>query len=299
MTDITAKTRINQLLSMAWNTTSAARTQAIADQILELDRDNPEALMIKADSTENAELRKNILFRALKSLNKPENFDHEDKDMLFLVINQRLAYTFFEMNKLPEAFSFCDTALKFAAEHEELDVSNENDPLKILYYRILIELKQWQRILTDTMRDEEQGLAWAYARLTAAYMLNPGQNHSICANMFWDALMAAPDVPFYMLGYFEEPDENADPEVLADFDFALMFYDVLSVSDEFFNWFSRGVILFGLLSNRFDSRERDYMIDAIDSLGGFDEYEKMSSLIVEGDDAAIIEMLAANKCLAD
>ncbi len=41
------------------------------------------------------------------------------------------------------------------------------------------------------------------------------------------------------------------------------------------------------------------MIDALDSLGGFNDYEKMKAVLVEGDDMAVIEALAANKCLTD
>ena len=41
------------------------------------------------------------------------------------------------------------------------------------------------------------------------------------------------------------------------------------------------------------------MIDALDSLGGFHDYEKMSKILVEGDDMSVIEAMAANKCLLD
>ena len=111
--------------------------------------------------------------------------------------------------------------------------------------------------------------------------------------------MLAPDVPFYLLGYFQEPDDNASDRSHEEFDFALLFYDALSVSEDFFNWFTRGTILFGLLSGRFEEREREYLLDVLDTLGGYEEYERMSGMIVEGDDEAVIEMLAANKCLSN
>ena len=75
--------------------------------------------------------------------------------------------------------------------------------------------------------------------------------------------------------------------------------NVLSVSGDFSDWFKRGAILFGLLTNRFDEREREYLLDVLDSLGGYEEYGKMSTIIVEGDDMAVIEILAANKCLSE
>ena len=78
-----------------------------------------------------------------------------------------------------------------------------------------------------------------------------------------------------------------------------MFYDTLDISENFKNWFKRGVILFGLLTNRFDGSKHDYMIDELDASGGYEEYEKMSRMIIEGDDEAVIEMLAVNKCLTE
>ena len=283
--------RIEQLLDMAYTTESTKRTAAIARQILEISPNNTEALILLADTTEGINSRKEYLTRALDSLNNPENFSPDDKEELIFSVNYRLAYTYFADNILSDALSCCEKALEFTA--------GENDPeidVKELYYRILIELHEWRRILSETLRDETHSLAWAYSRLVAAWMTAPGETKPVCANMFWDALSLAPDVPFYMLNYYDEPD---DDEEHPDFDFALMYYDVLSVSGDFSDWFKRGAILFGLLTNRFDEREREYLLDVLDSLGGYEEYGKMSSIIVEGDDMAVIEILAANKCLSE
>lgn len=293
------KSRINQLLTMAWTTKSTARIIAIANQILELDPNNTEALIMKADNIDDANKRIELLRKALDSLDKPDSCNSEDRDFLRLVLNQRMAYTFFAVNNIDEALSFCEAALKCEAEQKDSDAVDDGGAMKALYYRILIERKDWPKILSETMKDEEHSLAWGYARLVAAWMMAPDNGRAVCANMFWDVLMLAPDVPFYMLGYFPEPEDDAEPESHNDFDFAVMYYDVLSVSDYFFQWFSRGTILFGLLSNRFDEREREYMLDILDTLGGYEEYERMSYIIVEGDDEAVIEMLAANKCLAE
>ena len=298
------RARIDQLLSMAWNTNSTARALAIANQILEIDPDCIEAILLKADNITDNSQRIDLLLKVLsifENLDKENALsDFDERELFFLVVNQRLAYTFFIVGDHEKALSFCETAIKFAEEHEELDENEENNSdIKTLYYRILIERKEWRKILSETMRDDEHNLAWGYARLVAAWMTAPDKARKVCANMFWDVLMMAPDVPFYMLGYFEEPDDKAEPEVHDEFGFALMYYDVLSVSDEFFNWFSRGVILFGLLSGRFDEKESDYMIDVLDSLGGYEEYQRMSEILVETEDSVVIETLAANKCLMD
>ena len=114
--------------------------------------------------------------------------------------------------------------------------------------------------------------------------------------MFWDALIIAPDVPFYMLGYYGEPEDGDDN---GDFDFALIYSDVVNMSDDFREWFTRGTALFGLLTNRFDGREREYMLDVLDAFGGYEEYERMSGIMMEADDESVIETLAANKCLTE
>ena len=282
--------RIEQLLNMAYAPCNSNRTEAIARQILEISPENTEALILIADTTENHHLREKILLRALKSLDDPENFCIDDKDDLTYSVNYRLAYTYFMMDRPGDALSCCEEALRVS----EGDDDSEDD-IKELYYRVLIELDEWGRILSETLKDDSHSLAWAYSRLVAAWMAAPEKSKPVCANMFWDALALAPDVPFYMLNYYDEPE---DDEEHPDFDFAFLYYDVLSVSDDFSDWFKRGTILFGLLTNRFDEREREYMLDALDSLGGYEEYEKMSGVVVEGDDMAVIEILAANKCLS-
>ena len=293
------KNRISQLLDMAWNTKSKARTLAIVNQILELAPNNVDALVMKADNTDNASSRTKILLQALEALENPENFGPDEKEVLHFVVNQRLALTFFYSNKFQESLVHCKAALNHALDDDDEDLAAGKAAVKSLYYRLLIELKAWQDVLSEALRDDEHTLSWGYSRLIAAWMLAPDNKTRICAPMFWDVLMMGPDVPFYMLGYFPEPEDGDGGKAHDEFEFALLYYDALSVSEDFFKWFSRGTILFGLLSGRFDEKEREYMLDVIDTLGGWDEYERMSGMIVEGDDEAVIEMLAANKCLAD
>ena len=273
-----SRERIDQLLNMAWNSQSTARTLAIVNQILEIAPGNVDALVMKADNTEHLPAKTKVLARALEALNNPDNYQAEDKDVLLYVVNQRLAFALF---------------------YDDPEADETKAAVKSMYYRLLVMRGEWAKILEEAMKDEEHSLAWGYSRLIAAWMLAPDNPRSICAGMFWDALMLGADVPFYMLGYFPEPSDEASDEAHNEFDFALLFYDGLEVSEDFYQWFTRGTILFGLLSGRFEEKEREYLLDVLDTLGGYEEYEKMSGLIVEGDDEAVIEMLAANKCLAE
>lgn len=292
--------RISQLLEMAYGTNSKARVLAITDQILELDPDNPEALYLKSECLKGTDKRIKLLLHALDSLNKPENENYEDRDYHLLEVYEGLALILFMKEDYHEAFKYYTEAMKLIDENEDLsEALHEEGFFRDSYYRTMIGLNEWQKILTETMRDEYHSTSWAYSRLIAAYMIAP-EHGRVYANMFWDLLRISPEAPFYLMGYYDEPDDdNSDENSIKDFNFALMFYDTLTISDSFRNWFNRGTILFGLLTNRFDSREHDYMIDALDVLGGYEEYEKVSGMIVEGDDEAVIEMLSSNQCLTD
>lgn len=295
-----AQARIEELLTMAWSTSSPARVLALANQILEINPNNVEALILKADQTEDQEKALDILQHALKALETPGNCGEEEKKLLFISINHRIAYTFMSFGNFDNAFEYCESVLKFCEENSDDEyIRSEYDDtmMKALFYRILIERRDWKRILSESMRDPQNTLGRAYAKLIAAWFTTGNKN--ICASLLWDALGIAPDVPFYILGYFEEPDEDSEPEAFEDFSFGLMYYDTVAITDEFFNWFSRGVILFGLLSGRFEAKEQDYLIDVIDNLGGYEEYEKMKGIIVETEDSLVLEALAAHKCLTD
>ena len=217
------KQRIDQLLNMAWNTKSTARTLAIVSQILEIDPDNVDALIMKADNTQDFYARTEILMQALDALNKPENLGIDERDILLYVVNQRLAFTMFYANRFRESFAYCEAALNSDAVNDDPDAEASREDMKALYYRLLLEAQDWKRILAETMRDEDHSLAWGYSRLIAAWMLATDNTRRVCAGMFWDVLMMGPDVPFYMLGYFPEPDDDAKQQAHDDFDFAVLY----------------------------------------------------------------------------
>ena len=280
--------RISHLLNDAWNSPTSKKALSLARKVLTISPANTEALIITADNTDDDAERRSTLLRALESLNDENNYQPGEKEELSFSVNYRLAYTYFMMRNFPEMLASCEAAMN------ALDDPDSEEDTASLHYRALIGLGQWQKILALTMKDETHGLAWGYSRMIAAWMTGGGR--ALCAKMFWDALIIAPDVPFYMLGYYGEPEDGDDN---GDFDFALIYSDVVNMSDDFREWFTRGTALFGLLTNRFDGREREYMLDVLDAFGGYEEYERMSGIMMEADDESVIETLAANKCLTE
>ena len=211
--------------------------------------------------------------------------------MLYLGLLQRLAFTLLSVGDDEAALAAVEELLP-----HELD---DGGMTRNLYYRILIERGEWSKVLAETLQDQDHQLGWAYGRLVATFMLRQDENMETPARMFWEALAMGPNVPFYMLGYMDEPEDGSDVD---DFNFAMLYEDVWTLSRELLNWFSRGVILFGLLSGRFDDPQQDVdaedILGILDSLGGREDYDRVAPLVKGRDDLEIIETLAAQHCLA-
>lgn len=292
-----------ELLDKAYESEDEGEIAALVDQALELEPDNPEALLLRADLTEDDEERLSILTGATEAVRTvlaemgvpEEEFEEDELGTVYLALLQRKAFTLFSVGDDEAALSAVEELLRHDLDRD----IGDNGAAKSLFYRILIERGEWKRILDETAGDGDHQLGWAYARLAASFMLDKdAKRRAESAQMFWDALVMAPNVPFYMLGYLPGPeDDDADDEENEDFNFACLYEDVWSLSRDLLNWFSRGVILFGLLTGRF-GEESGSMLEILGSLGGREEYDRMSALIHDSDDETVIETLAAHRCLA-
>ena len=283
---------IYEILDRAYESDDANEIASLVERALGLDPNNPEALLLKADLIEDDEERLPILEQALGVARR--YFEEEglsggdiltdEMGLIYLGLLQRTAFTLFTLERDDYSFELVEEILRY--DHEEQAAS------KALYYRILLEREDWPTILEESIKETSRGLAWAYARLIASFMLSDVAKEKL-TKMLWDAVRMAPTVPFYMLGYIPDPIDESEPEE-EGFHFGLMFEDVWSVSREMLNWFSKAVILFGLFSGRFGEESED-MKEILAALGGALDYEELTrSLVgVPEDDNTILDALSA------
>jgi tetratricopeptide (TPR) repeat protein len=285
---------IYDLLDRAYESEDEDEIEELVERALELDSDNPEALLLKSDFIEEDGERLLLLDKALKEVKRyfreegisEEDILEDELSFVYLGLLQRLAYTLFFLEQDDRSMEVVEELLRY--DHEDLAQA------KALFYRILLERREWSRVLEETMQETVRGLGWAYARVVATLMLssdkgkNSKKQPDSLNKMLWDAVRMAPNVPFYMLGYIPDPVDESEDE---DYHFAILFENVCSFSRNLLNWFSKATILFGLLTGRFGG-ESDDMEEILSSLGGAADYEELTSRLADSSDEAILETLA-------
>ncbi|MDR1874997.1 MAG: hypothetical protein LBQ90_08320 [Synergistaceae bacterium] len=281
---------IYEILERAYETEDPDEMESLIDRALELEPDNPEALLLRADLIEDETEKLSILERALAEVKRyfqendvtGDEIPEDGMGMVYLALLQRTAYTLFFMERDEEALEMAEEFLRYDNEDRE--------SMKGLYYCILLEQEEWSRVLGETMEDTERTLGRAYARMIAMFMLSKEDSADV-DRALWEAVRMAPNVPFYMMGYIPDPvDESVEES--EDFHFSILFENVWSISRELLNWFSRATILFGLLSGRFGG-EKDDMREILDALDGSADYEELvQHLPDDADDQTILAVLA-------
>jgi tetratricopeptide (TPR) repeat protein len=288
---------IYELLDRAYESDDADEVAELVERVLELAPDNPEALLLKADLIEDDEGRLPVLEQALEEARRyieeeelsGDNILEGDMGLVYLGLLQRAAFTNFALENDDRSFELVKELLQY--DHEDQAMA------KTLYYRILLEREEWSNVLKETMKETARGLGWAYARMVASFMLSDVKGDKNEAGlkklnkMLWDAVRMAPNVPFYMLGYISDPVDESEMEE-DDFHFGLLFEDVWSASREMLNWFSKSIILFGLLSGRFGEESGD-MEEILATMNGASDYEELTRRLSgePEDDNSILDAL--------
>jgi tetratricopeptide (TPR) repeat protein len=284
---------IYEILGRAYESEDDNEIEDLVEQALALDPDNPEALLLKADLVEDDdEERLRLLEKAREEMEEyfqaegisDEDILEDDMGFAYLAILQRIAYTLFVLEEDERSLEVVEELLRYDEADRALT--------KTLYYRIYLEREDWAHILEETMKDKNRGLGWAYARMIATFMKGKKGNLERVDKMLWDVVRMAPNAPFYMLGYTPDPVDDSEEEEDA-FHFSILYEGVWTLSRDLLNWFSRGTILFGLLTGRFGVESND-MEEILDALGGTSDYEELTRSLADAteDDETVLRALA-------
>ena len=259
-----AMERIEELLDEAYFTDDPAEMERLARETLELDEDNAEALILLADAVEYSEEKITLLEKARDILSEEmegvlhsseANVLDDEAGMLYVAVLQRLGFALFSEGKNEEA-------LDLAREIEQYDPEGETHA-RTLLYRVMLEMGMNSEVLQEALKDGVESLAAVHARAIAAYRLSgPGR---AAYRALWDAFSAAPDIPFYILGFMTEPDDSSEDE-LEDYNFAVLFEDAWSMDNELVKWITRGAILLGLTAGLFPEENVEKMMILADAL---------------------------------
>ena len=155
---------IDDLLERAYESEDVEEVEELVREALELDPENPEVLLLQADLTEDDEARLPVLLRAVKNARDvleaegipEEEFAEDELGSVYLALLQRAAFTLFSMEDDERSFEIVQELMR-----HDLD---DQGAVRSLYYRILIERRDWPLILRETMQDPDRQLGWAYAR---------------------------------------------------------------------------------------------------------------------------------------
>jgi tetratricopeptide (TPR) repeat protein len=290
---------IEELLEIAYESDSPEEISKIAKIILGHNPNHPEALFLLADTLEDDEEQLILLRRAYKIAKKDfyEEFDEgeegealdSDSGIVYSGIIQRMIIPLADKEKIEDAFVL-------AQELRKLDPENQIQSHALFYY-MLLKKKDFSCILEETMKDSIHSLAWAWARFIAVFELSGECNST--EKYFWEAIQMGPDVPFYMFGKYEEPNDDSEEDD-EDFTFALLFSEHIScISIELAAYVMSRVNIFGLLSNRItneDTEEYGSAMEILRSSGLMDNYLTLLDELENKDypDESIIRIICRN-----
>lgn len=264
--------RIEELLDEAYSTDNPEEMERLAREVLALDETNVEALILLADTMEYSKDKIVILEKARSALAEDvqnirlvsgESLLEDDSGMLYIAVMQRLGFALFSEGENDEAVAIAREIDQYDPERETLG--------RTLLYRVLLEMGKDSEVLEEALRDEETSPAMAHSKAIASFRLS-GAGRTSCRAL-WEAFAAGPDIPFYILGYFDEP-EGEPEEVEEEYNFALLFEDIWSSENELIKWLTRGTILLGLTASLFPPETAEKMLVLADALDIADHAEE-------------------------
>ena len=219
-------------------------------ELLALDPENPHALLALAeegDLSERGGEAATLLERAAAELRRRLGGEPRLDDRLgglLAVVLERLAFNALMSGEDERALALAEELVSFDRDDETLG--------RTLLYRSLMILERHGEVLERSMAEREDVLFALHGRALALFLLSgPGPEAS---RALWDAVALEPDLPYYLLQYWEVPDGESDDDEEAraweTCNLAGLLSPVWLADEERMGWFATAAILFGYLTDR-------------------------------------------------
>jgi len=297
--------KIDILLSEAYLSEDEQRIREIAEELIDKAPENPEVLVLMADSVNEDEKKVEYLEKALEIAEAllPDNYQKmgselmdDDSGMLYVGILQRLGFVLFSEMDTQRALELAREIMKYDLEDETFS--------RTLFYRCMLDMGNYEDILRNIEKESVLNPAVRYSRAIALYKLY-GASLQACEAL-WDIFRNSPDIPFYLIGYWQEPD-GIDMEAMENYNFSIFFEDPWSREEELLLWLGRASVLFGYFTERL-SKEAEGNIDNLLKELDMDEdlemygpeikraLEDTDPLDIHERDIIVCELLASREC---
>lgn len=164
--------KIERLLDQAYDSDDPEIVRRLAERVLKLDPTNMEGMILLSDVTDDPE-RKITLLALVKRMLKVcigedeqdagQEFIYSETGMLYVSVLLRLAFALFSEGFLGRALDVSQEAMGYDAD--------EVTPAKILFYRTLLEMKEYRRVLEEGMKETDPSAGTLHAIAIATFKL--------------------------------------------------------------------------------------------------------------------------------
>ena len=262
-----AQESLEELFQELYDSQDVAVAEDIAKKILVLDPDNPEALFVLADGAEEYEAQAALLRRCVEETKRrmaqasPEEAESLE-DLLFEAM-RNLGWSLLLDEKAGEALALAEEMLAF-------DGWDPSWGRGIRFGGLLAQGK-FAETLEESLKAESGDLFAAHARAVATLELaGPGAD---AYRAVWDAFRVAPDLPFFVLEYWDAPEEE-DEEFLDDYNGALFLQLYWTESEERIMVLSTATVFFGYLTDRLPDEVKEEVLANLRESPMFAELER-------------------------
>lgn len=253
--------------------TTDEELRELAEQLLAGDPSNPYGkyalwqTMDYDESVENLDLLQDALDAiraAVQAKTTPPVIEDDPDAQLYCEILTQLGYVQLGEDKTEDALATAQELANFDDEGYY--------PARILLYRCMLDLGMYNEILGTLEKDPLESVAGEHARAIA--MMETDADQGEIRDAVNNAIAAAPDVPFLILGIWDMPEEEEIEEEMEEtVDYAAALMVPWCADDKRLAYLSAPTFLFGYLTGRLDDEKE---IRALEK--GYEEAEVLADV---------------------